>query len=459
VKIPQTPPRFPALLKDMTADRMLEISRATSSASVSPHYVHWDKLRRYAPPEGLSREEWWLAHKLSRMGALRPLELLDRKGEPFKFAIPSLVQEELHRIDRGAGFAIGMPEVITVQQRDQYVIRSLMEEAITSSQLEGALTTREVAKEMIRSGRSPRDTSEKMILNNYLTMQWVRSLKNEPLTPELIFGMHRRVTEGTLDDHTAAGRFRYGTEAVRVEDDYGTVFHLPPVADELPKRLSAMCDFANETSPQYFVHPVLRAIILHFWLAYDHPFVDGNGRTARALYYWSMLRSGYWLSEFISISQILRKAPAKYARSFLYTETDDNDLTYFVVAQTRVIRQAIQALHSYIEMKMQEIQQIEQHVRALALELFNHRQVEIVRHALKHPYVHYTIASHQQSHGVTYQTARADLLNLVRRGLLEQRMRGRQLFFSVPSDLQERLRSLKSSSAGATQVPFSFVKE
>ena len=58
-----------------------------------------------------------------------------------------------------------------------------------------------------------------------------------------------------------------------------------------------------------FIHPMIRSIILHFWLAYDHPFVDGNGRTARALFYWSMLRHGYWLFEFISISQIILKGP------------------------------------------------------------------------------------------------------------------------------------------------------
>ena len=87
-------------------------------------------------------------------------------------------------------------------------------------------------------------------------------------------------------------------------------------------------------------HHHIRAIILHFWLAYGHPFVDGNGRTARALFYWAMLHEGYWLFEFISISNILRKAPAQYGLSFLYSETDDNDLTYFIVAQTKVIRRA-----------------------------------------------------------------------------------------------------------------------
>ncbi len=52
----------------------------------------------------------------------------------------------------------------------------------------------------------------------------------------------------------------------------------------------------------FFIHPVIRAILLHFMLAYDHPFVDGTGRTARALFYWSMAHQGYWLMDFISIT-------------------------------------------------------------------------------------------------------------------------------------------------------------
>ena len=105
-------------------------------------------------------------------------------------------------------------------------------------------------------------------------------------------------------------------------------------ASNCTERMGLMCDFANSKTPEGFVHPVLRSIILHFWLAYDHPFVDGNGRVARALFYWSMLRHGYWLFEFVSISQIILKAPVKYGRAFLYTETDDNDLTYFISAAT-----------------------------------------------------------------------------------------------------------------------------
>ena len=448
MRIPNTPPQLMDLMAEVKQpERMIQLFSLVQRAKTQRLYLHWDKLRRYSPPEGVSHREWWMILKLSRMGALEPIDLKDKVGRPFQIALPDSVLEELHQIDLGAGGLVSVPEPITnPQTRDRYLISSLMEEAITSSQLEGAVTTRKVAKEMIRTGRKPRDTSEQMILNNYVTMRRIRELKSSPLSPELVFQIHRLVTEKTLEDPTAAGRFRRADEKCVVGDDLGQVFHDPPPAEELPDRMAAMCTFANEGDPSRFIHPAVRAIILHFWLAYDHPFVDGNGRTARALFYWAMLHSGYWLFEFISISSILRKAPVKYERSFLYTETDENDLTYFLIAQTRVIRRAVLELHAYIERKTAEMREVESHVRAL--DLFNHRQVEIIRHALKHPGQRYTIASHQKSHNVVYQTARTDLLDLGERGVLEKRKKGKQMVFMSPADLSARLLKLETQ-AGA----------
>jgi Fic family protein len=411
-------------------------------------YPHWDKLRHLRPPEGLSSEEWWLGIKLRREGLLKEIPLKDKEGRSFRFGVPDVVQAELHDIDVGAGRSIGVPDPITnPRTRDKYLIRSLIEEAITSSQLEGAATTREVAKEMIRTGRPPRDTSEQMILNNFLTMQRITELKQEALSSEMVFAIHRLVTEKTFEDETAAGRFRKPDEERVVGDDFGEVFHNPPAAGELPQRLQAMCDFANGKTPGFFVHPAVRAIILHFWLAYDHPFVDGNGRTARALFYWGMLRAGYWLFEFISISSILKKAPTEYGLSFLHSETDDNDLTYFLVAQTQVIRRAIEGLHQYIDRKTAEVRALEARVRAL--DLLNHRQADLVRHALKHPYQEYTITGHSKSHNVVYQTARTDLLDLRKRGVLDLKKRGKKMIFTVPRDLAERLRHIEKEAGNA----------
>lgn len=400
-------------------------------------YLHWDELRHRTPPAGLSTEEWWAGVKLARSHLRTAVPLHDKHGLPFVYTMPDPVLRLLHEIDQNASGGIQLAEEVTnTATRDRYIINSLIEESITSSQLEGAATTADVARDLLRSGRKPIDRSERMILNNFQAMQFVQEHCGKPLTPELVFALHRIVTDGTLAGHEA-GAFRTQTDNIVITDAAGNVLHAPPPAPELASRLREMCDFANTESTDAFVHPVIRAVILHFWLAYDHPFVDGNGRTARALFYWSMLSSRYWLAEYISISRILRKAPAQYARPFLLTETDENDLTYFVLHQLRVIRRAIEELKGYLRKKMQELRDVQALLKRSAD--FNHRQLALLTHALKHPGRQYTIRSHRTSHGVAYQTARTDLLDLGGRRLLKQRKIGNALVFEAPADIAQRL--------------------
>ena len=232
---------------------------------------------------------------------------------------------------------------------------------------------------------------------------------------------------------------------------HSRVLHTPPEADSLPERLERLCEFANGSADdEPFVHPVVRAILVHFLLGYDHPFLDGNGRTARALFYWSMARQGYWLIEYVSISRLLRQASAQYGRAYLYTETDGNDTTYFLLHQLAVIGRAIQALHDYLARKAAQQRSAENLLRhsPLLAENLNHRQVALLSHAMKHPGHGYTMESHRRSHRVAYQTARSDLLTLVALNLLEQRKRGRAFHFIAPSDLRRRIEAEASQGRG-----------
>lgn len=293
------PPSLHDLLRKLEPARLAEILTLYPMAQADrDSYPHWDRVRRMPAPAGLTHHEWWLATKLARQLSYRETPLTDCAGTPFVIGKPDALLQLLPRLDNQLEGRIGLEELTLNQDsRSRYVISSLMEEAVTSSQMEGAATTRADAIAMLRSGRKPRDRSERMILNNYRAMQRIGELRNAPLTPELVLQLHAIVTEDTLDDPESAGRIQTPAEKR---------------AELLPERLRLMCDFATgKVTAQGYLHPIVKAIILHFWLAYDHPFADGNGRTARALFYWQMLREGYWLAEFISISSLIRNAPVQ----------------------------------------------------------------------------------------------------------------------------------------------------
>ena len=165
---------------------------------------------------------------------------------------------------------------------------------------------------------APMSRDERMILNNYKAMERIREMRERPLTRDGLLELHHILTDGTLEDPAHAGQIQKpGEPRVQVIDHrINRAVHDPPPADQLPERLERLVEFANgdDICDGQYIHPVLRSILLHFQLAYDHPFHDGNGRTARALFYWSMLRQGYWLTEYLTISAILKQAPARYAR-------------------------------------------------------------------------------------------------------------------------------------------------
>ncbi len=436
------PPELSGLLMGLQPEMFVRVVNVGPTLE-DGRYLHWNDIRRREPPEGLTVEQWWAGMRLARGQSSRPTELVDTGGVPFSYSLVDPVLKSLHRLDlRATGRSAAPAAVVDRTTRNRYKVRGLIEEALSSSQLEGASTTRVVAKQMLRSGRNPRDKSERMIFNNHRAISHIKEAASEDLTPELLLEMHALLTDGTLEHSRDYGRFQHPDETrvsvVAWHSD--EVIFTPPPAEQIPERIERMCNFANDGADS-FTHPLVKAILLHFWLAYIHPFVDGNGRAARALFYWSALRAGYWLTEYVSISEIVLKAPAKYARAFLHTETDGNDLTYFLIHQLDVLRRAFEELAAYVDETLKSMQTAERLARDLPG--LNHRQRALLGHALRHPGFRYTYRSHANSHSVVLQTARTDLIDLTSHGLLlDVGLEGRRRVFISPDDLGVRLRGL-----------------
>ena len=311
-------------------------------------YLHWSELEyRDVGPD--SRETLWALMKMLREGTVRTIELQDLE---LRYNITDNAQRILHELDMRLSSGLVPSSRLDEKRRLMLTVSSIMEESIASSQLEGASTTTKAAKKMLRENIAPKNRSERMIVNNYNAMRFIKEHSEDALTPDLIREIHSIISHGTLDDEAYEGRFR-DDNSIAVRDVFsGETYHDPPDFSRIPDLIQRMCDFANDDS--VFVHPIVKGIVLHFTLAYIHPFMDGNGRVSRSLFYWYMIRNGYASVEYLSISKVMKSHRGKYDNSYLLSETDDNDITYFINFNLDVVSEATDAFLSYVRRKMEE---------------------------------------------------------------------------------------------------------
>lgn len=438
-------PLLTELFQEDTSN-ILEIMKAAKHEALNmERYLSWQELQYRKAPEGLTTAQWWLGIKLHRAQARQNIPLHSAKGQAFSYAPTQCIQQYLHLIDRKGGNMVltDANEIFCDRERDKYLLTSLEEEAIMSSMMEGAVVTRSEAQQIIRDNRLPRNEHERMVMNNYLTMKMILENKDKALTPAFILSLHRSMVEGTLKTPEKAGALRSTEDKACIEDvRTGDIIHIPPAADELPMRLEALCNFANgEDESEYYIHPVIRAIILHFQLAYDHPFVDGNGRTARALFYWCMLKSGYWLFEFISISRDIFNHPRYYYEAFLNTEEDENDLNYFIINQLKTILNSINDLMEHVRQK-KDAKNAFQHILECGLPTLNSRQRQVLLYFIHHPDTYTSVTAHCRTYDVVRQTARTDLNKLEKLGLLYSENISREFIYRPKPNLKNLIQKI-----------------
>ena len=396
-----------ALLKESSE----EIAQLVDA--INSNYEYWDKVKYKSLPEGFTPQMLWAHVKASRLrGMITVWEKYD-----INLCITSKMLRMCHEFDMKFGSFWETDNDAQSPEKKYYLSSSLMEEAIYSSKMEGASTTRVVAKEMLRKKKSPQNKAQQMIVNNYSTIRYIVEHKDEPLTEESLLYVHKLMTENTLDDPADAGRFRTNDKVVVADMIEGDIVYTPPTYKDIPDFVETICDFFNNSNPRTFIHPIIKGIIIHFMVAYMHPFVDGNGRTARALFYWYMLKENYKLTEYMSISRVISKSKASYEKAFRYTENDGNDMGYFVVYNLKALEISFQQLREYIQRKQQEKKAANTFMMAGNI---NYRQAMVLQRLTEEPDAILTVRDVQEQFSVSSMTARKDLTDLVLQGYLTE---------------------------------------
>lgn len=395
---------------DQTIPLMVKFQLDGVLQKIQDEYLYWDKIKYKA--KDCSPLELWSAVKLFRLLRSKEVKFHSYK---FHYIITDYIQKSLHQFDMHIGGTLGSNIGIAETDKTKFIISSIMEEAISSSQMEGANTTRKKAKEMIRQDKKPRNKSEQMILNNFITMKYIVQNKHEYLTEDKLLYIHKLITNNTLEESEDEGKFRDNDEVQVVNYADGEIVHTPPSYTELSQLINDLCVFFNDDSEE-FIHPIIKGCIIHFMVGWIHPFTDGNGRTARAIFYWYMLKKGYWLTEYLSISRIIKGTKSQYEKAYLYTEIDENDLTYFITYHIKTMEKAFVALKDYINHKQKEIFQAAKFMKIPGV---NDRMAQVLKIIYDDPDRILNTKEIGARFNVSSYTARTDLKSLVELGFLE----------------------------------------
>ncbi len=404
---------YPPMASEQEIFEAFQVAFKSDIQRINSDYPYWEKVKYIPTKEKLTPKKLWLALKILRQ-ANRTIVSFGKYE--FSFTITDEMFELLYYFDMNIGGSLTGEQIIPSENKNSYLISSIMEEAIASSQMEGATTTRKVAKNMLRKSEKPKNKGQQMILNNYQTINYIKDHSKDDFSIERLKEIHHSMTVNTLEDEKDAGSIRQNDNILVMDGITGDIAHTPPHYEELKTLLADLEKFFNKNSSS-FIHPIVKAIIVHFMLSYFHPFADGNGCTARSLFYWYMMKQGYWLVEYMSISRIIAKTKRQYEDAFLHTECDDNDLTYFILYNLRKMKVAFGELKLYLKRKTAENNSI---ILLANIKGINARQAQIIKIIQEKSNTVFSVREIENRFSISNFTARADLEGLVKLGYLSE---------------------------------------
>lgn len=395
-------------------------------------YLPWQEFRKKSwVPEKI--EHVWMLVQGQRATSGTATPIRDKEGPYYKFNLHTHPQF-LHGVDLDLGGSMLGLSDFSEGDRRQIIRRNLIEESIASSKLEGANTSREAARRILNEGRKPRDKDEQMIVNNHAAMKRIEEeTKSQPMSHDLLLDLHRQVTIGTLVNPDHAGKLRQtfddkGNRLKIMPWDEFTVAYVAPDREFVEHELPRLIQFANDEDSAGFIHPLFKAIMLHFWIGLLHPFEDGNGRLARILFYWYMLRKGYWAFSYLSLSEKILNSPKQYAMAYIYSEQDNYDLNYFIHYNISKLKLARDDLLKYLKKKIAENRKSTQLIQDG--HNFNPRQLTLLQYLSKDEQRNTTMSAyHNINRDIAYVTAVTDLKKLVDGELLTKRKVGRNVYY------------------------------
>jgi len=215
-------------------------------------------------------------------------------------------------------------------QNDAYGINAAENEIVATSAIESIDFNRDSVRRILK-GMAPKDEQESRILGIKNGLEFIADTSNA-LSEENLYKLYMTTVGNFLpeEDKLLDGNF-YRHDTVYVVSDH--IEHSGVEHAKVPVYMKTLIDFANNEDD---INDLVKAAIIHFYIAYIHPYFDGNGRMARLVHLWFLIQKGYKSALFIPFSSKIEKTRKLYYDAFTAVEENKKisgriDVTPFII--------------------------------------------------------------------------------------------------------------------------------
>lgn len=205
--------------------------------------------------------------------------------------------------------------LLTPQQSARlYGAKAMEEEIVSTFRIEQIDTSRESVRRIL-SGQAPKNDEEHRIYGMKLGLEFIADVSHT-ITEENLFRLYQMTIGDFLpeEDRLLPGNL-YRHDSVYIVG--GKVEHTGLPWQRLPAYMAELVAFVAEKAAQ---NDLVKAAILHFALAYLHPYFDGNGRMARLLHLWYLVQRGYSSALFVPMSRFIEESRSRYYKAYTLVE-------------------------------------------------------------------------------------------------------------------------------------------
>ncbi|AHF17931.1 Fic family protein [Niabella soli] len=393
-------------------------------------YLDWEKVQHMTlQPLLLTNEAIWQTAKAAReQGATKKLEM---GSIAFTWSVPNDTEQLLHDLDVHVAGGKSIREVMNPKNDHRYIINALMDETMASAQLAGFSVTKKMVKELLLKKKPAANHTEQVVVNLYKCLQKVKEWGNDDFTEVKLQELHQLLTRDTIK-LKGIGRYRTNNkfDVSNIEDPS----YKAADVKELKARMQWLETFINENKSPFYIHPLIKAGIIEFLITSLRPFKDANGRLARLVRYWYLLKQGYWALEYMPVSNVIIKLKPQYHKAFVQVRTNE-DLGYFVHFILQSIRMSYRSLKEGLQRTNREKEQNP----FVKIDGLNNRQAAALQWIKEDAEKIITIRELRSGFGVSKETARTDLTALTETGWLQFYHLNKKTYAFVKGDRYDQL--------------------